>query len=73
MVDDFGNYGGGLMGIAEILMERDGIERWEADNLVDEAQTALDEYLADGDISGAGYVCEEYFGLEPDCLDELTY
>ena len=32
---------------------------------------ALEQYLEDDDISAAEDICAEYFGLEPDYLDEL--
>jgi hypothetical protein len=42
-----------------------------AQDLIDEAQEALEDYLAEGDEASAYNVCEEFFGLEPDYLDEL--
>ena len=52
-------------------MKRDGMTYEEADNLIDEAREALQNYLDEGDFFGAENVCEEFFGLEPDYLDEL--
>ena len=57
--------------IARVLMKRDGMTYEEADNLIDEAREALQNYLDEGDSFGAENVCEEFFGLEPDYLDEL--
>jgi len=57
--------------IKEIIMERDGLTEEGADNLIDQAREALHEYLADDDQDSAYNICEEYFGLEPDYLDEL--
>ena len=57
--------------IARVLMKRDGMTYEEANNLIDEAREALQNYLDEGDSFGAENVCEEFFGLEPDYLDEL--
>lgn len=57
--------------IREILMTRDGMTADEADNLINEAKGQLFDYLAEGDMSGAEEICEEFFGLEPDYLFEL--
>ncbi len=57
--------------IREILMTRDGMTADEADNLISEAREQLFNYLAEGDMSGAEEICEEFFGLEPDYLFEL--
>lgn len=59
------------MKIKDILMTRDAMTSKEADSLINDAMIALQEYLAYGDISGAGEVCSEYFGLEPDYIFEL--
>ena len=57
--------------ITRVLMKRDGMTYEEANNLIDEAKEALQNYLDEGDSFGAENVCEEFFGLEPDYLDEL--
>ena len=57
--------------IARVLMKRDGMTYEEANNLIDEARDALQNYLDEGDSFGAENVCEEFFGLEPDYLYEL--
>ena len=57
--------------IARVLMKRDGMTSEEANNLIDEAREALQNYFDEGDSFGAENVCEEFFGLEPDYLDEL--
>jgi hypothetical protein len=59
------------MGIKAILMTRDGMAEDEADSLILDAKTQLTEYLTDGDIDAAENICSEFFGLEPDYLDEL--
>ena len=58
--------------IVETLMKRDGITRSEATAIKRDASEELIEILE----SGGGYedaceICEEYFGLEPDYLDEI--
>jgi len=57
--------------IKEILMDRDGMDANEAQDLIDEAREQLHKYLEDGEMDAADYICEEYFGLEPDYLMEL--
>ena len=55
--------------IRDILVDRDGITWDEADELVEEAKYDLLDRLDDGELPFD--ICEEYFGLEPDYLDEL--
>jgi len=57
--------------IKEILMRRDGISALEAQDIINQAREALQEYIASNDFEAAENVCEEYFGLEPDFLTEL--
>lgn len=59
--------------IKNILIARDGTTPQEADNLIAEAKDALYRYIDDGDTSSAEDICSEYFGLEPDYLDELMF
>ena len=59
--------------IKEVLMRRDNMTEEEAEDLISEARNALQSYLNEGDISSAEDICAEYFGLEPDYLDELVY
>ena len=58
--------------IKSILMRRDGIPSAEADQLIREAKDDLMERIEEGDFS-AEDICMEYFGLEPDYLDELMF
>ena len=55
--------------IVKILMDRDGLSRAEAEELFSDAQDELNNRLADGE--DCFYICEEYFGLEPDYLMDL--
>ena len=57
--------------IKQILMRRDKRTSQEADDLIEEAKGALQDYLAAGDVEGAEDICQEYFGLEPDYIFEL--
>ena len=58
-----------MKSIKQILMERDGMEAWEADDLIDQAKEDLNERLGDDELPYD--LCSEWFGLEPDYLDEL--
>lgn len=57
--------------IVKVLMERDDMSEQEAQELVNQAREAFQEYLDSGDIQSAYDICEEYFGLEPDYIDEF--
>ena len=56
--------------IVETLMKRDGLERWEAEDIKDELRNQALAYLAEGDIMSAMDIMYEV-GLEPDYLDDL--
>lgn len=57
--------------IASVLMERDGLSKEEAEQMIDNARRELFERLEEGDMPFD--ICEELFGLEPDYLEELVY
>ena len=57
------------MSIAKILMERDGMTQEEADDLIAQAKADMMDRLADGEMPDD--ICEEWFGLEPDYIEEL--
>lgn len=57
--------------IKQVLIERDRMTAEEADELIAQAKAQLEEYLEEGDFAGYENICEEFFGLEPDFLDEL--
>lgn len=59
--------------IIRTLMKRDKLTMVEAVELVRVAKSQLNEYLDSGDIEAAENICEEYFGLEPDYLDDLMF
>ena len=56
--------------IKEILMERDGMSSVDADNLIKKAKEDFQKRLEDGEMPYD--ICEEWFGLEPDYLEELV-
>jgi hypothetical protein len=58
--------------IKQILIERDGMTSTEAEEFIDAAKNAMNIYLMDGSEEAAENICEEFFGLEPDYLDELV-
>ena len=55
--------------IAAILIERDGLTQEEADTEIEEAKENLYTRLAEGEMPFD--ICDEYFGLESDYLEEL--
>ena len=57
--------------IKQVLMRRDKLTAEEADEQIEEAKEALEEYLKTGDFMAAEDICQEFFGLEPDYLMEL--
>jgi len=55
--------------IKAILMDRDGMSEEEANSLIEQAKEDLQERIDEGDMPFD--ICEEWFGLEPDYLDDL--
>ena len=55
--------------LKSVLMARDGVSESEAQNLINEAREDLMARLAEGEMPDD--ICSEYFGLEPDYLEEL--
>jgi len=56
--------------IKPVLMKRDGLTSEEADNLITEAKADLHQRLEAGDMPFN--ICAEWFGLEPDYIDDLA-
>jgi hypothetical protein len=56
--------------IKQVLMRRDGLSEAGADELIAEAREDFNERVTNRD-SSAENICEEYFGLEPDYLEEF--
>jgi len=57
--------------IKQVLMRRDEMSENDADELIEEAREQLMLYIDEGDMESAEDICSEFFGLEPDYLDEL--
>ena len=55
--------------IKAVLMRRDGMSDKDANNLISECQEEFNIRMETGE--DAYDICQEYFGLEPDYLDEL--
>ncbi len=55
--------------IKQILIRRDGMTESDAKDLIAEARDELNSMLIAGEDPSD--ICEIYFGLEPDYLDEL--
>ena len=60
-----------MRSIKEILMSRDGMGEDDAEELILECKQDLMDRIGAGDSSSYN-ICGEYFGLEPDYLDELV-
>ena len=58
-----------LRSIKSILMDRDGMTEEEADDLIGQAREDMFQRLADGEMPWD--ICEEWFGLEPDYVEQL--
>lgn len=57
--------------ILQILVRRDNMSESDAKDLIEEARDQMFTYLANDDMASAEDICSEYFGLEPDYIDEL--
>ena len=55
--------------LLHVLMDRDGMTEWEALDAIRECEADALERLANGEHPDD--ICEEYFGLEPDYLEDL--
>ena len=55
--------------IKEVLMQRDGLTEYTANDLIKEAKEEFNRLLEEGEDPSD--ICEDYFGLEPDYLDEF--
>lgn len=50
-------------------MERDGMTEQQAEDLIESARDDLLRRAGNGEVPM--YICEEWFGLEPDYIHEL--
>lgn len=57
--------------LMKVLMERDGMTREQAREEIQEAREAVYECIEYGDYEGAEEVLSDFFGLEPDYMDDL--
>ena len=57
--------------LTKVLMERDELTKEEATQQIDDARNELNERLAAGEMPFD--ICEEFFGLEPDYLEDLIF
>lgn len=55
--------------IKHVLMDRDNMSEEDADNLINQAASDLDYRISIGQMPFA--ICQEWFGLEPDYIDDL--
>jgi len=62
-----------IKSIKSVIMARDDLTESEADDLIAQAQEAFDYYVSNSDLDSAQNVCMEFFGLEPDYLDEFMF
>lgn len=58
-----------MKNLIETLMDRDGLSKTEAEQEVEECRQDLMDRLEKGDLPFD--ILEEWFGLEPDYLDDL--
>ena len=58
-----------MRSIKQILIDRDGMNSKEADDLIEDCKKDLHERLEAGEMPHD--ICQEWFGLEPDYLMEL--
>lgn len=59
------------LSLKQTLISRDNISPEEANEWINNAREAMYDYLAAEEEEAAYDVCSEYFGLEPDYLDDL--
>lgn len=57
--------------IEQVLMRRDKMRKKEANDLIEQTRQDLAERLAEGEYPYD--ICNEWFGLEPDYIEELMY
>jgi len=60
-----------MQSIKDVLMERDGMTSIEAEDLLEQAKEAYFDYIDEENDDAAENICEEYFNLEQDYLDDL--
>lgn len=58
--------------LKQVLMDRDGLTAEDAENQIKQARAEAYEMIEQGDLMDAYDICETWFGLEPDYLDDLN-
>lgn len=61
--------------IVEVLIERDNMSRVEAKKLFKDARKAFMDMVESGEMDTylMDEFCHEWFGLEPDYIDDIIY
>ena len=61
--------------IVEVLIERDNMSRVEAEKLFKDARKAFMDMVESGEMDTylMDEFCQDWFGLEPDYLDDIIY
>lgn len=64
-----------MTSIEKVLIERDGLTPEEAKARFDEARAAFMEMVDSGEMDTfeMDEFCQDWFGLEPDYLDDILY
>ena len=57
--------------IKQILMRRDNMSELDASNYMEEANEEFKQLLIEGNMDELENFAENWFGLEPDYLDEM--
>ena len=57
--------------IKAVLMRRDKMTEADADELIADAKEDFEELIANGELNAAENICEDWFGLESDYLEEF--
>lgn len=57
--------------LIQVLMERDGLTKYQAIQQVKEAYDLFQDYLETGELGLADDICQDEFGLEPDFIFDL--
>lgn len=58
------------LNILTVLLEQ-GYTLDDARELIQEAKDEMNRRIENGNMEDAFYICEEYFGLEPDYITDL--
>jgi hypothetical protein len=59
--------------VKEVLMRRDEMSSDDADDLIEEFKVELNRCVEEGSLEEAYELIGDYFGLEPDYLDEFLF